>query len=248
MKALSIGDTHGHPVVEEVKKLLPEYDKIIFIGDYVDSFTLTNPTISHNLFDLIQFRKDNPDKVVLLWGNHDLHYLFGSMLHRCTGYRPEARFDLYDMFNKNRELFKAAYQVNNSLWTHAGIHAGWYKQRFNKYIKTNNLEGFNISDQICYAFDRYEKSLFDVGYLRGGNYDVGGPFWCDRRELTNNPLRGYHQIVGHTKVSDYNTIHKYNDTSVTFIDIIESHMKDCGHLRSNSFYPLKIKNYVSKRT
>ena len=89
MEVLSIGDTHGNNVLERVKELVPKYDKIIFVGDYVDSFTLDNITINKNLIDLIEFKKENLDKVILLLGNHDLHYLYDEMIHRCTGYRPE---------------------------------------------------------------------------------------------------------------------------------------------------------------
>jgi len=240
MRILSIGDTHGHFVVDYVKNLLPEYDKIIFVGDYVDSFKLTNLTINANLFDLIQFKKDNSDKVILLLGNHDLQYLFSGMIHRCSGYRPEMKLDLFDIFNQNRDLFQAAYQIDNYLWTHAGVHTGWYRYRFTKFIKENNLEELNVADQICYAFDKYEQSLFDVGWYRGGDRGIGGPFWCDRYELTKNPLREHHQIVGHTKVDDYKTIYSHNETSITFIDIIESHMYKYEYLKENSFYPIKI--------
>lgn len=239
MKILSIGDLHGNFVLDNVKSLIDKYDKIVFMGDYVDSFTLNNLTINKNLYDLIEFKKANSDKVVLLLGNHDLQYLFTNSIHRCSGYRPEIRFDLYDIFNKNKELFQIAYQKDNYLWTHAGVHTGWYKQRFNKFLVKNNLKHLNIVDQLTHAFKLYEESLFDVGWRRGGMYDIGGPFWCDKAELLSNPLRGYHQIVGHTRVEYPRTIYTHNDTSVTFIDVIENHIQNFGYLKESSFYYLK---------
>jgi hypothetical protein len=240
MKVLSIGDTHGNFVLDDVIKLLPQYDKIIFVGDYVDSFELTNLTIITNLNLLIQLKKDNPDKIVLLWGNHDLHYLYDDLLHRCSGYRVEAKPNLYKIFNDNKKLFTCAYQIDNYLWTHAGVHTGWYKQRFAKFVKANYLEDLSIATQLNCAFEQNEKSLFDVGHGRGGYYDVGGPLWCDRRELLGNPLRKYHQIVGHSRVEDYYTVYSHNDTSVTFIDIIEQHIDTFGCLKENSFYSKEI--------
>jgi hypothetical protein len=162
------------------------------------------------------------------------------MIHRCSGYRPEVRFDLFDIFNQNRDLFQAAYQIDNYLWTHAGVHLGWYRYRFARFIKENNLEELNIAAQICNAFDKYEKCLFDVGYMRGGDKDVGGPFWCDKSELISSPLREYHQIVGHTKVDEYKTIYKHNSTSITFIDTIERQFDKYGHIKKDSLYSLKI--------
>lgn len=238
MNILSIGDLHGNFVLDNVKSLIDKYDKIVFMGDYVDSFTLSNLTINKNLYDLIEFKKANSNKVVLLLGNHDLQYLFTDSIHRCSGYRPEMRFDLYDIFNKNKELFQMVYQKDNYLWTHAGIHTGWYKQRFNKFRKEHDIE--SISDQLNTAFELYEESLFDVGWYRGGIYDVGGPFWADKKEMTTNPLREYYQIVGHTRIDYIRTIYTHNNTSVTFIDIIENHISKYGYLKENSFYSLKI--------
>lgn len=238
MNILSIGDLHGNFVLDDVKSLIDKYDKIVFMGDYVDSFTLNNLTINKNLYDLIEFKKENLDKVVLLWGNHDIQYLFPSKIHLCSGYRPEVNIDLYDIFNKNKDLFQVAYEKNDYLWTHAGVTIGWYKYRFHKFRKKYDIEA--ISDQLNLAFDLYEESLFDVGYRRGGSYDVGGPFWADKAEMLSSPLNGYHQIVGHSRVDDYTTNYTHNDTSVTFIDVIESHLQKLGHLRENSFYPLKI--------
>ena len=240
MNTLSIGDTHGNFVLDDVKRVMDKHDKIIFVGDYVDSFTLDNPTINKNLCDLIEFKKENEDKVVLLLGNHDLQYMYNNDIHRCSGYRPEIRFDLFDIFNNNKDVFQIAFQIDNYLWTHAGINTGWYKYRFNKFIKKNNLKDMLIVDQLNFAFESYEETLFDVGHWRGGYLDVGGPFWADKRELINNPLKGYHQIVGHTRVKDYTTNYKNNDTSVTFIDVIESHIENFEFLRENSFYSSRI--------
>lgn len=238
MNILSIGDTHGNSVLDDIKKVMDKYDKIVFIGDYVDSFTLDNLTINKNLYDLIEFKKENPDKVILLWGNHDIQYLFPSKIHLCSGYRPEVNIDLYDIFHKNKDLFQVAYQKDNYIWTHAGVTIGWYKYRFHKFRKNHDIE--TISDQLNLAFDLYEESLFDVGYRRGGSYDVGGPFWADKAEMLKSPLEGYHQIVGHSKVEDHRTVYTHNDASVTFIDVIENHLRKYEYLRKNSFYPLKI--------
>lgn len=58
--------------------------------------------------------------------------------------------------------------------------------------------------------------------------------------MTTNPLREYYQIVGHTRIDYIRTIYTHNNTSVTFIDIIENHISKYGYLKENSFYSLKI--------
>lgn len=238
MEVLSIGDTHGNNVLERVKELVPKYDKIIFVGDYVDSFTLDNITINKNLIDLIEFKKENLDKVILLLGNHDLHYLYDEMIHRCTGYRPEVKFDLQDIFKNNKQLFQLAFQIDNYIWTHAGITTGWYEYRFSKFLK--DKEEKPLADQLNLAFDLYEKTLFDVGWRRGGIQDVGGPLWADKIELINNPLKNYHQIVGHTRLENIRTIYKDEHTSITFIDVIENHKKENEQLDKKSFHSIRI--------
>ena len=76
MKTITIGDIHGRSDWQEIDPA--NYDKIIFVGDYVDSFTVSDIDIITNLLNIIQFKKDNMNKVVLLLGNHDLQYLFSN--------------------------------------------------------------------------------------------------------------------------------------------------------------------------
>jgi predicted MPP superfamily phosphohydrolase len=229
MKALSIGDIHGRS--EHWKQFLidePAADKIIFAGDFVDSFDKTNEQIEDNLLDIIQFKKDNMDKVILLMGNHDIQYALcpPSALrnpYSCSGYRPESHFRLHEIFQENKDLFQAAYQYKEHIWTHAGIHRGWYENRFipefNKHFES--FEG-NIADKLNEAFRFELPSLFDVGYIRWGSKPVGGIFWADKNETSHKPLKNYHQIVGHTQVEDIKHFsYPKFDCSITYIDCID---------------------------
>lgn len=73
MKLLIVPDVHGrdfwrNPCYEHHG----EFDKIIFLGDYLDHYT-GESTIEHDidtLRDIIAFKKENPNKVELLIGNH----------------------------------------------------------------------------------------------------------------------------------------------------------------------------------
>ena len=156
MKILSIGDihgrdtwmflTHGSPyeyniwktAVEEGAPIdwdenLPflQYDKIIFVGDYVDSFNVSNVRILHNLKEIIYFVKALGDKAEALLGNHDISYIVPNQA--CSGYRPEMKPDLFKIFDENRDLFKMAHQEKDQegkiwLWTHAGVTNEWHKE------------------------------------------------------------------------------------------------------------------------
>lgn len=90
---------NGAPGNDEFWKDLPymKYDKIIFVGDYTDSFNLSNPTILKNLQDIIFFKKVMPNKVVLLLGNHDIQYLVKNEI--CSGYRSDMSIDLQELLS-----------------------------------------------------------------------------------------------------------------------------------------------------
>ncbi|MBC8148034.1 MAG: metallophosphoesterase, partial [Bacteroidetes bacterium] len=251
MKIIVIGDIHGRESWKELvdidkmlveKDYAPKYDKYIFLGDYVDAYTRDNEsnTIS-NLIEIIELKKKYPDDVILLWGNHDNQYHLDSPQtictnYGCSGYRSAMHFDLYDIFTKNKDLFQMAYQHKNHLFTHAGVHRGWYEFRAEKDLeeiarqekhKYDGIDGMfdiipyeTLADKLNLAFERKLDCIFDVGWIRGGDQDVGGPFWLDKRNA-DKPLEGLHQYVGHTKVKDFITNKIDENTSITFCDVLQ---------------------------
>ncbi len=213
MKTITVGDLHGN---SDWKEINPDnYDKIIFIGDYVDSFDISDEEIKNNLLEVINFKKNNIDKVILLWGNHDLQYLYTYKHYGCSGYRPQMYQSLHVIFNDNKKLFQMAFEYNDTIWTHAGIHDGWFNYYF-KYTK-----GDTLADKLNNAFDANYKSLFNVGHYRGGYNDEGGPFWADIKELKSKPFKKMHQIVGHTRVDKITKYYKYNK-KIVFVDVLEN--------------------------
>lgn len=239
MKILSIGDIHGYSTWKKLlnyKKVdnqieIDEYDKIIFVGDYCDDYNLSDNDIYDNLLDIIELKKIFPDKVILLFGNHDVQYLLGDR-HLCSGFRSSMYNRLKLLFKENRNLFQLAYQINNYLWTHAGVHVGFYKElnkldciiqrgekRTNLLIDKNN----NLANILNFCFDNMHDPIFDCGWIRGGKASVGGPLWCDFSEIYKKPLKGYHQIVGHNRRKMIEHFKNYGDknTSVTFIDCLQ---------------------------
>ena len=76
-KLIILGDTHGRTTWKEILNKEKEFDKFIFIGDYLDTHeNITGEQQLENFKDIRKFKEDNKDKVVLLFGNHDFHYLF----------------------------------------------------------------------------------------------------------------------------------------------------------------------------
>jgi hypothetical protein len=229
MKTLSIGDIHGRYVLDNIDT--NKYDKIIFMGDYVDSFKISDLYMLNTLDKIIKFARNNKN-VVLLLGNHDLQYMMThtkhNNIHLCSGYREKMHLDFYKMFNDNIDLFHPIYQIENTIWTHAGIVSDWYNRRFlNDYNGFFNegedyVETFSISELINRAFNERLSTLFDVGEARGGRHICGGPFWADYREHAISPLRGYIQIIGHTprRKIEHFVIGGEGKTEHVFIDVL----------------------------
>src|ERR1700744_72314 len=106
MKHIVIGDLHGKDVWQQVD--VDRYDRVVFLGDYVDDFLLPDLVIDQNLQDIIALKKRYPEKVILLLGNHDVQYMFFPHF-RCSGFRESMLRPLTSLFNLNHDLFQTAY-------------------------------------------------------------------------------------------------------------------------------------------
>ncbi len=233
MIILAIGDIHGEDFFLEILKSYKyrKIDKIIFLGDYMDSFYLQSVLIKRSLLDILELKEKEPDKYVLLLGNHDVQYLKPTVQHECSGYRKKDHNEFYNLFNKYKTYFDVAYQINNYIFTHAGVHEGWYNYVFlpevAKMLPELSYRG-NVATKLNVAYKTgIIPSIYDCGYDRGGNKQLGGPLWVDKSKLWRKPLKGYHQIVGHTKINlpvVRELSHKYaEETSITFIDTGDKH-------------------------
>lgn len=263
MKILSIGDihgrdawkfhTHGSPyeynfwrtacdhgaeAISEFWNEMPymSYDLIIFVGDYVDSFTIKNPEMKFNLEEIIDFKKKMGDRVILLLGNHDVQYIVANQV--CSGYRPEMKHDFYKIFVDNLDLFTVAHQIGNYLWTHAGVSEGWYKElrkdlynpsyRFFDIVKERNPA--TIADELNLAWELRLDTLYHVDHISGGYQSWAGPLWVRPHVLNGNPLPYMTQIVGHTPQATVWS-HEVNEhITHYFIDCIEHGDQQCLEL------------------
>jgi hypothetical protein len=240
MKVLSVGDVHGrdiwkfhthgssyeynhwkvsvdHGADPNDSKFWEEYqyaqvDRIIFVGDYVDSFDKTNEQILRNLEEIIEFKKALGDKVVLLLGNHDIQYIIPNEI--CSGFRSEMQFDLARIFKENLHLFKLVHLEKGTdgskwLWSHAGVSSGWYEKDLLRDMNNSVYRFYDIVQEfleverevdeiINKAFELKVDCLWNVDSYSGGYSVWAGPIWVRPYVLNHWPLTGYNQIVGHT--------------------------------------------------
>lgn len=230
IEILTIPDLHGNPAWKDA--IDQEADKIIFLGDYVDSFNYSDKEIESNLRDVIAFKLANPDKVELLIGNHDITYMFG-VEYMCSGYRSSQAEVLTEIFTTHKDLFKIAYQYKDGLWTHAGISKRWW-DKYGQWLQ-ERLPDSNYGDLLNFAFNfnTFKPCLFEVGPNSGGRLgDESGPLWVRPDEMTETePFDlNINQIVGHTRFPDITTINKYKKVtystcSVTYCDCLDRRSK-----------------------
>lgn len=206
-----IPDVHGRNFWKNItsNEEIAKYEKIIFLGDYLDPYgyeMITKQAAIDNFNEIIQFKLDNMDKVILLLGNHDLPYIFKE-------FDTKSRFDttnaykISSIFHKNYQLFKLVDEelLNDKryLFSHAGLMNSWasrYKHLLPS-IDVNHINSLLMTKEGV-------KSLCDVSFIRGGYDSTGSIVWSDVYEkLTDaqdamNDMYDY-QIFGHSQQERY---------------------------------------------
>jgi predicted phosphodiesterase len=199
MRILTIGDVHGRDSWKDVIGHEHEYDTIIFIGDYLDSFTHTPSECYLNLVEIVRWKDKFPDKIKLLVGNHDYQYfMLGRVQNQnalwCSGFKTECQWQIKQLYDENEYKFTLAYQHGNILWTHAGITQGFWDSQLARLYN----DDWGIDEFLNTLYRQINGSLTHCSKYRGGWHAHGGPLWADWRELVNNPFGKLHQIVGHS--------------------------------------------------
>jgi predicted MPP superfamily phosphohydrolase len=248
---LSIGDVHGidewtiptfgglksFDVWQEDKSkddIYPfqEYDKVIFIGDYVDSYNKTNLEILHNLKNIITFKRAYPDKVILLIGNHDIYYFYHNTTSWCEGHRSEAFHDLHYLFYDNKNLFQLAFKYKNWLWTHAGVTKSFLDECINPMLHENYkyyrfAKDLEIDGLLNLMLEVNNPDMYNIGIASGGSSLIPSPIWARPKELDLDPIM-FNQVVGHTNYKEIFTVNlahiskEFEDITHIYIDCLPS--------------------------
>lgn len=220
MNILIIPDVHGRPFWKDaVEKHLEECDKVIFLGDYLDEYpdeNITRKQSKENFKEIINLKENNRDKVILLLGNHDLHYMHREFT-RSSRYSSSNAYNYKQMFLSHESFFKIAHEemINDKkyLFTHAGVMKSWYER--NKEIigelttdNINKLQGFRNGILSLAEVSKYRSWIGE---------ESGSPLWSDVREKIDGEksmidhvipnedsyVKEYdYQIFGHTQLTE----------------------------------------------
>ena len=199
MKTVVIGDLHGNDIWHKII-YQEEPNRVIFLGDYFDSFTLSPNTQWHNFINILSF-KDYPEiELILLVGNHDHHYLPYIGNSGTSGYNKAWNVQFGDVLLKAD--LKMAYQFDNFLFSHAGVSYDFY----NKYFK-DEQDYTEVADNINALFHYKPRDfIFNTqGSDPYGDDVFQSPIWIRPRSLMqsnkNTFLHEYFiQVFGHTTV------------------------------------------------
>jgi hypothetical protein len=224
MKIVVVGDLHGKECWKKIDA--SRYDKVIFLGDYVDDNSVEDERMVKNLEDIVRFHSMFPNKVVLLLGNHDMHYAeFPS--YRCSLFRETIQKELTQIFQDNWGKFQVAFQFNNHLFTHAGVTNKFFSEVLSNSpisispLSSKDLNIAGLLNELHNSSEQWKLNI--VGLSRGGTSSFSGITWADIAESSMDSLSGYHQVVGHSRVPDFLLVPGADlDTSITYIDVLDS--------------------------
>ncbi|MBQ0155954.1 MAG: metallophosphoesterase [Bacteroidales bacterium] len=194
-KICVVPDIHGR---EFWKKAMNFDGEIVFLGDFFDPYPsekdveLDIDSLIKNFEEIRTFASGN-ERVHLLWGNHDYHYL-------QLGYVEGAsRFDILNCEKINIALEKAeasfAIAIDGVLFTHACLNKHWVGQELK-----------DADDAAKFINSQPTPRLWEVSPKRGGFDDYSSPIWMDINEVRKTNQFDFMQVCGHTKLDKVGTI------------------------------------------
>ena len=230
---LVIPDLHGRKFWREtIANNIGQVDKVIFLGDYLDPYENEideNPELMEcddfydckNLLkmleDIISLKKNEPNKYILLTGNHTDSYIW-SKFHAATRTDYKNWEKYHKFFSQNLEYFNLVWIENNVIFSHAGISEGWAKKVWETLEFPEN-ELFSIKEiaevlrdtPLSKFNEHYIRRIGDISHYRGGDMFYGSSEWADIREhidcknstpsnLIPIGIEGMYQVFGHTQL------------------------------------------------
>lgn len=218
-----IGDIHGRT---NWKELVDEDCINVFVGDYFDPYTfIPFVELQHNFQEIIDLKKRLPDKVIMLYGNHDYEYLPG-ITEESSRYDSLNASKITNLLTENETMFYGvAYAIEESyIVTHAGITKPWIRKYLPEaidYLPSKMAEAINtlwLNNKSAFGF-RENAEPFDY---YGESFDHS-PIWV--RPITLGYCNIYKrtnviQIVGHSHVQTIT-----EDDNAIFVDCLGTSTK-----------------------
>ena len=198
-----IPDVHGRDFWRWVLSHRKEEERVIFLGDYLDPYEdewIYWSDAYKGLLDIIELKRTDPEKVVLLLGNHDLHYLFPGL--RGSRYNEYQAEKIRKTFMDNMDCFQMAAECKidgkRYLFTHAGVNKAWVEKYADLFGPVDKVTAYTFNSLMFK--DAFVEALGDISSLRWGNDRAGSMVWADAEEFEWSEARlpDVVQVFGHT--------------------------------------------------
>jgi len=228
MKTVVIGDIHGRSNWKIAIYKEEPIDRVIFIGDYFDSFDIPGVEQIDNFKQIIQYKENNPQiEVILLIGNHDYHYYPEIGYNNTSGYQSGIAPSITQVIDENRHHLQMAYGFRDYLFTHAGVSPKFMDQVFGADDWSKESVVVDLNELF-----RYKPRAFEFnGTNPYGDNTYQTPIWIRPGSLMSvnkkhekGLKKDYIQIVGHTvmKRLDLEGSDKFTGGRYYFIDTMET--------------------------
>lgn len=216
------GDVHGRTFWKDVRNHVEDFEKIVFLGDYLSPYKyeeISNKEAIDVFEEVLKFKKGNPDKVVLLMGNHDFSYINSNICECRTDYTNWNK--LNGMYFENIKSFDLAWETNigdkRYFFSHAGVKKGWLKCVAGEWFAWDDIDKLPPADMFNDAFHKrygsdeddalHETFEYLIGvystYRGWSGWDYGSIVWADIREYGMGPE--YDDVIfvcGHTQLGE----------------------------------------------
>jgi len=192
MKIIAIGDIHGRNFWQ--KYIQEPTDQLIFVGDYFDPYDIwirPEDEIA-NFKDIVNIKRDNPDMVTLLIGNHDYHYLSGVQ-QQYSRYNESSAAAIREVLEEAIDILQICCVYNDTVFNHAGLTKTWCA---NNQIDLTNLE-HSVNQK--FVEDRLAFGFIDGIGDENGSDARQSPLWVRPAQLLADKIERYKQVVGHTR-------------------------------------------------
>ena len=216
MKTIFLGDTHGRSLWKDIiAKETP--DRVVFIGDYFDSFDIGSAEQQFNFKEIIAFKESAQYEVIMLIGNHDYHYYPGGETY--SGYQHGAAPAIRQLLEENKHHLQMCYQLDNILCSHAGIGHNWL-------VEQEKYESGSIADFVNDIWNYKPIRFMFYGFDPYGDNKTQTPIWIRPASLLSGNRdtflkTDYIQIAGHTQVHKIDIKGKATGGRYYFIDAID---------------------------
>ena len=217
MKTIIVGDTHGRSTWKDIVAQ-EQADRVIFIGDYFDSFDIGPAEQMFNFKEIIEFKEKGECEVIMLVGNHDYHYYPGGETY--SGHQHGAAPIIRQLLEENKHHLQMCYQLDNILCSHAGIGHNWL-------VEQEKYESGNIADFVNDIWNYKPNRFMFYGFNPYGDSKTQTPIWIRPMSLLSGNKEtflktDYIQIAGHTQVKKIDIKGKATGGRYYFIDAIET--------------------------